>query len=364
MPILWRYLLKIFFKNFFLTISLFVLLMLVVRSQDIARFATLGTSLYCIILFTVYQIPNMLPICIPIAALISSCFLMQKICYSQEMTSLRSCQMSIHHILFPIYFSAVLLSLVNFIIVSELTPRSRSASKVMLSQIIYQNPLLLLKKNRLMKTKDSYIQMDMIQSGKSAHDVILSFYDDYSSSLNLIVGKKLMLENNNRLGGDFITFITYSPAAKEGFNHLLIDNQNHISTDGKLFQLLTSNLTKKTSISEFSSSQLLGELFAKNIHKSHSKAMIEIIKRLSLSLSIVSFSLLGLHLSMQVGRERSKRSLIVLLLLVTFSFICFLGGRSFHSNVGISILLYVIPHILNFYITLQRHHFISKGAIS
>ena len=67
MPIIWRYLLRSYFQVLALSVSSFIAILLVLRFQEIARFASSGTAQLKVLLFTLLQIPYILPIAIPVS---------------------------------------------------------------------------------------------------------------------------------------------------------------------------------------------------------------------------------------------------------------------------------------------------------
>src|SRR5271167_846396 len=122
MPIIWRYLLRSYFQVFSLCVSSFISMLLVLRFQDIARFATSGTSNYNIVLFTLLQIPYILPIAIPVSCLIASMILFQRLSQSHELTAFRTCGIGLKEISTPLVFAGLFLTLVNLTIACELAP--------------------------------------------------------------------------------------------------------------------------------------------------------------------------------------------------------------------------------------------------
>ena len=75
MPIFWRYLLIHFLKVFCLCVVAFIAILLTMRLDEIASLMTLGAGVTELVWFTLQQIPYILPIAIPISALISSMLL-------------------------------------------------------------------------------------------------------------------------------------------------------------------------------------------------------------------------------------------------------------------------------------------------
>lgn len=360
MPTLWRLMVKDFCKYFTLILSVFIVSVLVLRMQDIARFATLGAGLKLIAKFTLFQIPNMLPLTIPLAALISAFVIMQRMSNAEELTSLRSSGLSIHEIAFPIYVLSILLAIINFVILSEITPRSVNSSKSMLTEIIYHNPLLLLKKNRLLKVKDSYAEMDMIQSGKEAKNVLFAFRDFEQDQINVVVAKKLLFDESSQLIGSGITSLHYSSSQyKDSFDNLYLENQKHTVTQPKAFWLLTSSKGKKQSISQYTTSQLVRKAMIRN--DKQNRSILEILRRISTSFTVVSFVFAGIHFSTVIGRNRSRIPLLSLALLVTTTLVCFLAARSFNKNLVVAPISYLLPQILIWFFSLKRHHNLSRG---
>jgi lipopolysaccharide export system permease protein len=134
MPLLWRYLLKQFTKVFALCLVSFVAILLITRSQDIAKFATINHDLKPILLFALYQIPYILPLAIPISCLISTMILFQNLSQSQELTSMRASGISLKLLMAPIFLCVSLFALLNLCLASEIAPKCRILSKKALFQ--------------------------------------------------------------------------------------------------------------------------------------------------------------------------------------------------------------------------------------
>ncbi|MGE5195786.1 MAG: LptF/LptG family permease, partial [Anaerolineae bacterium] len=194
MPIVWRYLLSSYFRVLLLCVIGFISVLLVMRFEEIALFASSGAPLSIVILFTLYQIPHILPIAIPISCLIAAMLLFQKMSHTHELTALRAAGLSLKTVAAPLLFAAALLSLINLHIAADLTPRSRSLSKELIYKMTSVNPLLLLQKEKLVKLKDVYIDMKSLKSGKSAQDVVMIINNRSRKRLGVMTAKQLWLE--------------------------------------------------------------------------------------------------------------------------------------------------------------------------
>jgi lipopolysaccharide export system permease protein len=189
MPILWRYLLRNYFQVLFLCVASFVSILLVSRSQDIARFASSGAPLKSVLLFTLYQIPYILPLAVPIACLIATILLFQRLSHTQELTAMRACGLGVKAIIFPLLLAGSLLSVINFSIVSELAPHCRILTKKLTYEMTAVNPLFLLQKGTLVKLKDTFVDMKVLRMGRRAEDVILIIKNSSQDRLNLVTAK-------------------------------------------------------------------------------------------------------------------------------------------------------------------------------
>src|SRR5579863_9043123 len=103
MPIVWRYLLRSYFQVLLLCVSAFIGVLIVLRFQEIARFATSGAAKLKILLFTLLQIPYILPIAIPVSCLIAAMLLFQRLSHTQELTALRTSGFGLKTISTPLF---------------------------------------------------------------------------------------------------------------------------------------------------------------------------------------------------------------------------------------------------------------------
>ena len=105
-PILWRYALQSYLRVFLLSVCTFIAVLLVSRFKEIARFAALSSDSLKTALFVVYQFPLILPMAIPISALIASLLLFQRLSRGSELTALRASGLSLRSILTPLLFTS------------------------------------------------------------------------------------------------------------------------------------------------------------------------------------------------------------------------------------------------------------------
>lgn len=366
MPILWRYLLRSYFQVLLLCIFAFVAILLVSRSQDIARFASSGAPLKAVLLFSLYQIPHILPLALPIACLIATILLFQRLSHTHELTALRACGLGLKTITFPLLMAASFLSIVNFSIVSELAPQCRILSKKLTYEVTAINPLFLLQKGTLVKIKDTFIDMKLLRMGRRAENVILVLNNRSHGRLSIITAKELSLEGD-QLKGEYVSLISSLDSKRpEGFDHLVIENQTTMSTQA-------SNLSQFIQNNDWYSNQdylsfrmtLAKNAFekgrSKSSHLSKYRADLEICKRLSLGIAAFTFTLIGIAFGTEISRSRKKKGIFWAIGLSAFFLVCFITAKSWHYNAIIPLLVYLLPHPIIALFCLRAYKRVSEG---
>ena len=360
MPILWRYLLRNYFQVFFLCVSVFISVLLVLRFQEIARFITSEASFTKIALFALYQIPYILPIAIPISCLISSLLLFQKLSCYQEITALRTIGLSLQKIVLPILTSGFLLVLVNAMIAFELGPICRSKARMLIYETVTSNPLFILQKQSPIKLKNIYIDLQVSRGAKFAEDVIIALKNN-SNRLNLLSFKNLALVNEE-LEGNTISYISSFDSKQEyGFDHLMIENQDHM----KIKAIQLGQFMQHTNWLSHHDYLTLRMLLAKECLETHvkipKKILIEIVKRTSIAFAPFTFTLIGTCLGLQIGRNQSKKKAIWAISLAAFFMLCFIIAKSMYPNALLAISLLLIPHPLIAWASYRQLKLVSKG---
>src|SRR3990167_3263190 len=287
MTLLWRYTLQCYLRILLLSVSSFIVILIVAKFKDMARFAALSASLWKTMLFALYQVPSILPIAIPISALISSLILFQRLSKTSELIALRSSGLSIWKIISPLLFLSSLLALMHFSLTAELSPFCRRETKALFFHETSENPLLLLQRQNLVQLKKAYLDM-VVKDDQTLKDVTLITYNSSNQRLNLLSARKLKMKGDLIQGIDLAICFPYKDS-------IFIENQECMSTSAPL---LSAALKKKSPHVDVQAMNL------KMLHLSKKKAFawIEIAKRISLSLSVFSLTFLGSVFGMQTGR--------------------------------------------------------------
>ncbi len=331
--------------------------LLVSRFKQIARFAALSSDWLKTGLFVVYQFPLILPMAIPISALLASLLLFQRLSRTYELTALRASGLSLRSILAPLLFISLFLSLLNFSFCSELAPFCRRESKTLLYQETSENPLLLMQRQKLVKIKNVYLSMKIKDEGKSAKDLILIAQNN--QRLSLIAAKSLHVIGEELLGKDVAIISHLYSEKEESFDTLVIENQACMSTAAPVLSAALKKNRPRLEANTLSLPMLRIRSVENGKHALG--ARIEILRRISLSIAVFSFTLLGAAFGIEQGRTPSKKGLLYIFCLTLTVLISYLLGKELKNWLIPAIVAFFAPHILIWITSILQLRRISKG---
>lgn len=366
MPLLWRYLLYRFLKVFTLCVTAFVIILMTLRLDEIAHFATLGAEGFNILWFTLQQVPYILPIALPISALISATLLVQGLSKSHELTAMRASGFSLRDILTPLLSAALLLSALNFYIASELSTTSHLNASMLKNQLRSINPLILLHSKHLMLAKGFYFDtLGPSRIGELAQDIIFISTNKHHDRMNLMVAKKLQASPVSFVGHHVSLLTSLQPKDDQAQEQIMLENIKEASTTIKDFSQMLENKIWTINNDHLSLPLLLVKLHAENqnlqkiradtpqnaikIKQAHQichRCYLEIIRRISIALSVFSFTLMGIAFGINISRNSSNRSIIYVILLGTMYLAAFFGAKGTDHNLILGSLLYILPQVI------------------
>ena len=363
MPIIWRYLLKNYIKIFLLCVVAFISILLVSRLHNIAKLAALDTPISLILLFILCQIPHILPIAIPIAGFISSLLLFQKLSITHECTALRSAGLTLPQIISPILIAAFSLCLINFLVVSEVTPRSKLYAQDLFYNMKVVNPLFLMQSSHILHLNDAYVDMSMTDLGKEATNVIFAVKNEKNNRLSLITIKKCTVENNLLIGKKVGIISNLETKVEKFFDHLIIENQENMSTEASSLSQFFHTVREKASSEHLPLNKLFSYAFLTREQKPKKikKAQFELCNRFYFSLLPFAFTLMGLSFGMQIGRNSQKRGLYFAICLVALTLICSMLAKSFYLSPIKAAICYFFPFLIMIPSSLWILKRISRG---
>jgi len=304
-PIYFIYIAKRFTQLFAIATLGFIFILFTLKLDDVARFATFGAPLKFIALFAAYQIPFLLQIVFPLAALLAAFFTMQNLSQKNEITAFRVQGFSFGRLLLPFAVCGVFLSIANFWIVSDISVNAHRLMSRLKSDIQSINPLHLLNNQHLMSMKGHYFtHLGPSKSGLFAEDVFLAI-PQQNQRMHLLISKRIDV-GQNLIALTFPQLITTTQD-----DALLLESSAHsTSLLPDLHKLLTDRI-RTPKIDQMPFRQLLASLHADRIahknpftQKDTSSKYAEFVRRISASLSPFVFSILGASLGMYVGRSK------------------------------------------------------------
>jgi len=362
MPTVWRYILRSYFQVFLLCIASFVAALFVMRFKEIAEFATLNSDGLSIFLFSIYQLPYILPVAIPVSCIISSILLFQKMSHNQELTALRAAGMGIRTLLYPLFLGGLFLSLVNFTIVAEIGPRCRLMAKELSHQMTSNNPFYIFNKITEGKMTNAYVEIRTLRGGKKAKDVLLILNNKTHQRLGLMTAKDLSIEGTEMIGKDVSIIYSVAGEGEDNYDHLVIENQETMSTEASsLSKLLQgSKWSFRPECVSFKDLIVRILLSRKKSFWTNTHAL-EIARRLSLSLTPLAFTMLGAAFGMQIGRQRNKKGILWAVLLTALYLSAFIGAKSMKHFPKAAWALYFLPFVVIAIFSIRSLKRISRG---
>lgn len=360
MPTVWKYCLGQFVKIFLLTLCAFIALMLVMRLNDIARFAAQSSEWKTIALFMAYQIPYILPLSMPIAALAAAFITMSKLCDSSEITALRVGTLSINKIHAPILCLALLLSGFNFMLASELNPFSRMQTRKLIFKTTATNPLFLLQKSKYIRLKDTSIDLSTIKANKHAQNLTFVTFNKSADRLSAVFAKDLRVKNG-QLKIKNLTQLLSLPS--DNFDHLLIENQQETDLPAKDLSLFLRSPSVRISYDSLPWRIMRLKAESDRGHKRYQNTFFfERVRRISYGISPLTFSLIGLSFGLQIGRNHRKRALVLATCLTALLLASILVGKSFETKPLLAAICYFVPHPLAWILAWRYKTLKEKGV--
>ena len=357
MPILWKYLLKGYFQFLFLCVSAFVAILLVIRFQEIALFASSGAKLKYVVLFSLYQIPYILPIALPISCLIASMILFQRMSASLELTALRACGIGLKPLAYPLLWTAFFISLINFYIASEITPIARISAKNLIYEIVSDNPLILMQKDSMIDLKALSFDLKHLDVNQKAEEVLCIVRQPSSERIGILTAKELFVDKDF-IYGNSLSILSSADSSFPGYDHLVIENQKSMQMDksGISTYLLNAEWFAKEDLLSFH------QIIAKCYKETSLKSLVEILRRFCLGFCPITFTLIGIAFGTNISRRKKKHAVLYAFALAFFVMICFIATKALQKSILFSFLFYLIPQPIAALISLRSLSLSSKGV--
>lgn len=369
--IIYRYLLLEYLKVLFLSVFSFIAILLTTRLEEIARFAAAGGSGLAILKFTVLQIPYILPIVVAVSSLISAIVLSLRLSHSQELTTLRASGLSLKSILSPVLITSAFISIINFLIVSEMATESILKTRKMQRELSLINPLALIQNKHLIRHKDVYIDaQNRSLGGSSLQNLTVAVWNNPVKRINLALIKEMGFEEPIITARNMAMFSSFTPNENDNYDNLYIENIADSSMDIEGLSLYLKQKAAKLNDDYLKMSLLLSRINSlkdelKNgnmeLKSNISKAYSEIFRRISMGLTVFTLTLLGSSFGISTGRQRSYRSAYYVIGLTSILLVCIFSAKAFGQYITLSFLFYFLPQIIIIFLAEWNLKRISRG---
>jgi len=355
MPLVWRYLLFHYFQFFFVSIGSFITALLVMRLKEIAQFGSLDAGYGALLLFICYQLPYILPIAIPLSAVIASALLLQKMSQRRELLILRAAGMTFFQIFFPLLLGGIILSLLNFTVLAELGPRSRVLAKQLYSEVSARNPFYLFHHLSKRKASHAYVEMNLSQKGRGGEELVLVLSHPRERRLELVTAQEVHMEKELLQGKGVSLISTSDSQDPRKFDHLIIENQDFMCMNGGIFFDFFKKGKWRVRPEYFSFKYLVSSCnFLEGEHFWKHPYILEMARRISLSCAPFFLTLLGVTMGGTHQNQKKSKEVLWITLLILFYLIAFFGAKSMKRFHAITWILYFFPLFLIFISSLYR----------
>ena len=364
MPIIWRYLIREFLTIFVVVLVGFIALLVVMRLDEIAHFASLGAPLNLLLLFTLYQSFYVLPIGLTLSIFFAAYIFSHKLSKSFELTSMRSTGLSLLNIYKPIFFISLALTIINLIIVSEVATFAHQQTNLLKSQLKSISPFALLSNKRLMRSKGFFFTtLGSAKNRENATDLILAFPNKFQQKINLVLAKDVTKINSHLVSTDLTLISSPENIDPSVFDNLLIENIKQaknpleeivlslqhklqaINNDHLKFgHLLIKKKELKNSLEKALSHQKDKKTIT-SLQKQLDQTRVEIIKRFSTAFGLISFAFLGFALGISISRDKKARNILLATILIAGYLCLFFTAKNRESHFYLATILYTMPQI-------------------
>ncbi len=367
--IIWRYLLTHYFKILFLSTITFISILLITRLEDVARFAALGAPFSSVLLFTVHQIPYIIPVALPISSLIATLILYKKLSHTNELIALRAAGIGLSHVTLPVIIASFFLIAVNFYIVSELATNSHLNLRRMRNELLSINPLSLLQNPQLLQLKGAHIDIrGSQQPGESVEDIVFAINNPHHESMRIIAAKRIEKQSPS-IHGDMISLISFVSNDSSSPDTVVVENIKSCENSSNDFSRFMK--TKGWDLREDLLSlrqlhmQIRNELstpLTKNSWYRISQILLEISRRFSVALATFTFTLMGAAFGIDIGRSPNKFKVYSVILLAALYLILFFTAKGMEHHFVLPLLLYFVPHLIIAFLSFRTLLRINRGV--
>ncbi|MCS7151352.1 MAG: LptF/LptG family permease [Endomicrobia bacterium] len=349
MKVIEKYIFKNFIANLFIYLSILSILLLLnyVYQLIYSIVAHKTPLLYSIKLFT-YLFPSVLSLTIPITILLSILITLSTMNETKELLVVETLGINRLFFFLKLFLLILILSLGLIYFNNNVVPKSYKEFRTTYSELVTSRPSVNFSDNQTLiiqnkkiivkKTQDlgnkMLIKNIMIYTPVEEHNSIQTIFAENAYVYN-DSDDNLILDLYNG------TSITASKSDYSSVTFLKFGNYKYIIYNDYMKKLIS----KTYSLRELTTQQLISEFIKETNNKRKTYILSEFTLRYSISLSLLSFSLLGTVLGLKIKRGAKPLSFASTIGIVTIYYFLLTTSMSFIENYSL-VIDFSIAHII------------------
>lgn len=337
MKILHAYVLRSLMLNFFVGLFIFILVLFMGTMLKEADRLIQGVSIGDFARLFMLFIPYLASICVPMAFLTAILLIFGRLSQDNEILAMKASGISIYQICYPIWIIGAFLTLMSFKNNNEIIPFSHFAARKLMVEMGLKNPTAYLEPGSFVEIFPGHIIYIREREG----DVLKRIVIYQTVSKNHV---KTITAKEGRIFYDAKTYMinlelkdgTIQEPAEENSQDIFTLQFGHytVTLDASKVLKTPDTLEKKhkdMTISEIQ--QRIKEYRDKGIGENYITALFtEIQKKISISFSCLSFSLIGIPLGIRAHRSEKTVGIGLSLLLVFFYYLFIIFGKALDEH--------------------------------
>lgn len=335
MRTLQKYILVDYLVIFLMTLSVFTFVMcvgVIIRAIDIAA---RGVSAGLIAQIFLLNIPYMMTFTIPMSVLTACLLLFGRLSFDGELTAMRACGLSLWNTIAPVIIMSVLFTILCIYINMSVAPRCKAMFRAVLMEIGIDEPINLLEAGRFIQDFPNMMIYVASRSGNTVTDVVVYEKDETGPVRNVRAQRgEIRVDKETRTMHIDLYNVRIDQRDKAAVgdmpkSHYINAEYYPVKLDFSTFQ----KKVRKKKPSDMVFFELIEnirdvatafpDLEPKDLARQKMFMIVEVNKRLAVSLSCFAFTLIGIPLGMKSRRKESSIGVGISLALV-FGFYLFI----------------------------------------
>ncbi len=328
MKILRDYVLKEFFRAFFLSVVVFTFVLLVGNVIQLADLViNKGVGILSVLKLFLFLIPWLLSFTLPIAALTAVILTFGTFSGDGELTAMKASGLSLFRVSAPLLILGIIFSFAAFFLNDQVSPNASFASRRVVKEIGMKNPTALLEEGTFIRGFGNYVIFIYEIKGSKLRNIRI-YQPQEGKTTRTIVAESG--EINARPGTSMVELKLFngtseepSPTEPDNFYKLNFKTYNMTIDISKMMK--NEKIQKK--VREMTVGELLAEIKNVRAQKMDTTPLyVEIYKKVNMSVASFVLILMGIPLGIKAQRSEKSIGFGISLLLFAIYWGAFLGG--------------------------------------